>query len=102
MKVKELIEYLQEFDPDLDVWVSDAGYCEGATPCIEPEKILAIDAGLDGDEVDGEYFYYDPNDEDDVRDMGSTLPEPGENGYFPVVGKGYSKYIVLLRSQLDE
>lgn len=94
MKVKDLIEYLQKFNPDLEVWHSDGGYCEGSTRSIEPIVILAWNAELDGDEVDGEYCY--SNDKNFIVDGCE------EKGYFPTDnGEVYSKYIVLLRSQLD-
>jgi len=93
MKVKELIEQLSKFDPELELWHSDGGYCEGSMRSIEPVKILAIDAGLDGDEVDSEYFY--------VYDEEDMIDNPEKHGY-EKTGDGYSKYIVLLRSQLDE
>lgn len=48
MTVKELIKHLNKFPLDLKVWVSDGGYCEGATRCIEPVELIAWEAGLDG------------------------------------------------------
>lgn len=59
MKVKELIEKLKEFPEDMAVWVSDNGNCEGGIRLRSVEKVLAIDAGLDGDEVDDEYSRID-------------------------------------------
>ena len=101
MTVKELIEHLSKFPPDLKVWVSDGGYCEGANCCIEPEMLLAIDATLDGDEVDEEYFYYDEEDDDDVDTYAPIILNPEQYGYYPF-DEGYSKYIILLKSTLDK
>ena len=57
MTVKELKEKLQEFPDDMEVWVSDKGYCEGGEKLNKVEKVLAIDVALDGDEIDDEYLY---------------------------------------------
>jgi hypothetical protein len=59
MTVKELIEELQKYPKDLKVWVSDGGYCEGATPLKGIEKEVAWEAGLDGDAVGDEWEYMD-------------------------------------------
>lgn len=101
MTVVELIEHLNKFPPDLKVWVSDGGYCEGAANCIEPQIILAIDAALDGDEVDEEYFYYDEEDGDDVDTYAPIILNPQLYGYYPF-DKGYSKNIILIKSTLDK
>lgn len=57
MKVKELIDILSQYPEDMEVWVSDKGYSEGGERLSKVEKVLAVDAGLDGDEVDDEYIY---------------------------------------------
>lgn len=57
MKVKELIDILSPYPEDMEVWVSDKGYSEGGERLSKVEKVLAVDAGLDGDEVDDEYIY---------------------------------------------
>lgn len=90
MTVQQLIEHLQQFPPDLEVWVSDGGYCEGATKCIAPEKKIAWEAGLDGDEVGDEWVY----------DKMSSYWE--SQGYTEVEHELLSKEIVLLKSTLDE
>lgn len=107
MTVQQLIEHLQQFPPDLEVWVSDAGYCAGAAKCIAPEKKIAWEADLDGDEVDKEYFYYDEECEDDIETYKHIVLNPKSHGYIKFDGgrsydKGYSKEIVLLKSTLDE
>jgi len=66
MKVKELIEKLKEFPEDMTVWVSDNGNSEGGTRLISVEKVLAIDAGLDGDDVDDEYFFIDEDFDESI------------------------------------
>lgn len=57
MKVKELIDILSPYPEDMEVWVSDKGYSEGGERLSKVEKVLAVDTGLDGDEVDDEYIY---------------------------------------------
>jgi len=59
MTVKDLIEELQKYPEDLKVWVSDGGYCEGAEPLKNIEKVVAWEADLDGDVVDDEWEYMD-------------------------------------------
>lgn len=59
MKVKELKELLNNYPDYLEIWVSDGGNSEGGRRLTKVEKVLAVDAGLDGDEVDDEYFYID-------------------------------------------
>ena len=48
MKVKELINILSQYPEDMEVWVSDRGYCEGGEKLTKVEKLIAYDAGLDG------------------------------------------------------
>ena len=48
----------------MEVWVSDRGYCEGGTRLEKVEKVLAYDAGLDGDSIDDEYIYIEDLTED--------------------------------------
>lgn len=92
MKVSELIEKLQQFPPDLNVWVSDGGYCEGAEPCIDPIVRFAWDAALDGDEVSDEYFYNEDN----------VIDDPIAHGYVKHdVDDIWTREIVLIRSTLD-
>jgi len=79
MTVKELIKILEQYPPDMGIWVSDRGYCEGGERLVKVEKILADDAGLDGDDIDDEYLYV----EDDTNiskylKKGYILSEDGE------------------------
>lgn len=57
MKVKELKEILSNYPEDMEIWVSDRGYCEGGERLVKVEKVKAVDVGLDGDDVDDEYIY---------------------------------------------
>ena len=57
MKVKELIKKLSDYPEDMEVWVSDRGYCEGGERLTKVEKVSAYEAALDGDEIDDEYIY---------------------------------------------
>lgn len=79
MKVKELIEKLKEYPEDMEIWVSDRGYCEGGIRLEKIEKISAYEADLDGDDIMDEYTYVD--DDTDVEDyisQGYLLSENGE------------------------
>lgn len=90
MTVGQLIEHLSKFPLDLNVWVSDAGYCEGANPCAEPVEIIAWEAGLDGDMVEDEWIY-------DKMDFYWK-----NQGYEEVENEILSKKIVLIKSMLDQ
>ena len=57
MKVKELIKKLSQYPEDMEVWVSDRGYCEGGERLTKIEKVSAYEASLDGDEIGDEYIY---------------------------------------------
>ena len=57
MKNIELQELLKQFPDDMEIWVSDQGNSEGGTKLTKVEKVLADDAGLDGDDVNDEYIY---------------------------------------------
>lgn len=59
MKIKELKTILEQYPDDMEIWVSDQGNSEGGTKLTKVAKVLAIDAGLDGDEIDDEYSYID-------------------------------------------
>jgi hypothetical protein len=67
MTVKKLIEELKKYPEDLKIWVSDKGYCEGATPFKEFKVEQAYEAALDGDEVDDEYTYIDDESEEEIN-----------------------------------
>jgi hypothetical protein len=64
MKVKELINILSQYPEDMEVWVSDRGYCEGGEKLTTVEKVVAYDASLDGDEINDEYIYVEGEDID--------------------------------------
>lgn len=66
MKNIELRKLLEQFPDDMEVWVSDNGYCEGGEKLEKVEKVLAYSAGLDGDEVGSEYLYIE--DETNVEE----------------------------------
>lgn len=75
----------------MEIWVSDNGYCEGGERLTKIKKVLAVDAGLDGDEVDDEYVYID----DDI-DVLSYL----ERGYsLSKDGDALSKEILYLNNK---
>lgn len=57
MKVKELIDILNGYPEDMEIWVSDRGYCEGGERLEKVEKVSAYNVSLDGDEIDDEYIY---------------------------------------------
>lgn len=57
MNVEQLIDILNKFPPDMEIWVSDDGNSEGGVKLTKVEKIGAYDAGLDGDDIDDEYIY---------------------------------------------
>lgn len=57
MNVKQLKKLLEKYPDNMEIWVSDGGYSEGGQRLAKVEKILAVEAGLDGDEVDAEYLY---------------------------------------------
>lgn len=59
MKIKELKKILDKYPEDMEIWVSDNGYCEGGEKLVKVQKISAYEAGLDGDEINEEYIYID-------------------------------------------
>ena len=73
MKVKELIDILKNYPEDMEVWVSDRGYCEGGEKLTKVEKVSAHDVCLDGDEIDDEYIYVEED-----TDINESL----KKGYF--------------------
>jgi hypothetical protein len=79
MNVKNLIEILKQYPEDMEVWVSDRGYVEGGERLTKVEKIPAYHAGLDGDEINGEYIYVCNNtDVDKYLNQGYLITEDGE------------------------
>ena len=91
MNVKEIKQLLNKYPDDMEIWVSDGGNSEGGERLIKVEKVLAVDAGLDGDDIDDEYVYID----DDV-DVLSYL----ERGYIlSKDGDAVSKEILYLNDK---
>jgi hypothetical protein len=92
MKNKELQELLKNFPDDMEVWVSDNGYSEGGLKLTKVEIVKAVNAGIDGDDVDDEYLYVD-NDTDIAQYLtkGYFLSEDGET---------LSKEIIYLNDQV--
>ena len=89
MKVKELINILSQYPEDMEVWVSDKGYGEGGEKLVKVEKLLAYDAGLDGDSIDDEYIY--------VEDEDINIQEHQAKGYVLTDGGSVlSKHIIYL------
>ena len=89
MKVKELINILSQYPEDMEVWVSDRGYCEGGEKLTTVEKVVAYDASLDGDEINDEYIYVEGEDID--------IQEHLAKGYVLTDdGSVLSKYIIYL------
>ena len=89
MKVKELINILSQYPEDMEVWVSDNGYCEGGEKLTKVEKLLAYDAGLDGDSIDDEYIYIEGED--------INIQEHQAKGYILTDGGSVlSKHIIYL------
>lgn len=79
MKVGKLIELLSQYPEDMEVWVSDNGYCEGGERLVKVEKVNAYDAGLDGDSIGDEWFFVD--EETSVQsylDRGYILSQDGD------------------------
>ena len=89
MKNIELRKLLEEFPDDMEVWVSDNGYCEGGERLQKVQKVLAYSAGLDGDEVDDEWVYI----EEDTK-----VKELLEGGYQKVGEDVLSKEIIYLNN----
>ena len=79
MNKKQLIELLKPFPDDMEIWVSDKGYLEGGERLTKIEKISSYEAGLDGDDIDDEYFYVENvNDIQAYLDKGYLLSDDGE------------------------
>jgi hypothetical protein len=89
MKLKELINILSQYPEDMEVWVSDRGYCEGGEKLTKVEKLIAYDAGLDGDEIDDEFIHVEGEDID--------IQEHLNKGYVLTDGGSVlSKHIIYL------
>lgn len=86
MKVKELIKKLSQYPEDMEVWVSDRGYCEGGERLTKIEKVSAYEASLDGDEIDDEYIYVE-NDTNisEYLNKGYLLSKDGDVLYKEIV-----------------
>ncbi len=97
MNVKKLKEILSKYPDDMNIWVSDAGYCEGGNPLLKVEKVLAYNAELDGDQINDEYIHIDDFKED-KRDINWYK----NNGYKKLKGEQvYSKEILLIKTELN-
>ena len=80
---------LSQYPEDIEVWVSDNGYCEGGEKLTKVEKLLAYDAGLDGDSIDDEYIYIEGED--------INIQEHQAKGYVLTDGGSIlSKHIIYL------
>jgi len=86
MKVKELIKKLSQYPEDMEVWVSDRGYCEGGERLSKIEKVSAYEASLDGDDIDDEYIYVEDNTNiSEYLTKGYLLSENGKVLYKEIV-----------------
>lgn len=91
MSIAELIKELEKYPKDLKVWVSDGGYCEGATPLKSIEKVVAWEANLDGDAVDDEYEYILENQTTQYMDSHKIIHVGSE-----IIA---SKYILMINGE---
>lgn len=79
MNVKELKDILNQYPDDMEIWVSDRGYCEGGERLVKVEKVSAYEAGLDGDEILDEYIYTDADTNlDEYKLKGYLISEDEE------------------------
>jgi hypothetical protein len=79
MNVKELKEILEQYPEDMQIWVSDRGYCEGGEKLVKVERTSAYSASLDGDEIDDEYFFVEEDTNiSEFLSKGYSLSEDGE------------------------
>lgn len=86
MKVKELIEKLSQYPEDMEIWVSDRGYCEGGERLQKVEKVSAYEAALDGDEIDDEYIHVEEDTNiSEYLVKGYLLSESGDVLYKEIV-----------------
>ena len=86
MKVRQLIKKLSQYPGDMEVWVSDRGYCEGGERLQKVEKVSAYKAALDGDEINDEYIYVeDDTDISAYLAKGYLLSEDREVLYKEIV-----------------
>jgi hypothetical protein len=86
MKVRQLIKKLSQYPGDMEVWVSDRGYCEGGERLQKVEKVSAYEAALDGDEINDEYIYVeDDTDISAYLAKGYLLSEDREVLYKEIV-----------------
>lgn len=99
MNKKQLIELLEQYPDDIEIWIDDAGYIEGGKRLEEIEKLYAWDANLDGDDVSDEWIYV----ENGMSEEHKILLESQKDKY-TLVDKAkftgedvYSKEILLLK-----
>ena len=86
MTIKELMEKLKQYPEDMEVWVSDRGYCEGGKRLTKIEKVSAYDADLDGDDINDEYIYVEEKTNvDEYLAKGYLLSETGRVLYKEII-----------------
>lgn len=69
MNVKQLKEILNQYNDDMELWVSDNDLGEGAKPLESIKKELAFKASLDGDLIDNEYYYVEYENESEIKKL---------------------------------
>jgi len=94
MNKKQLIELLEQYPDDIEIWIDDAGYIEGGKRLESIEKLYAWDANLDGDTIDDEWIYADEN----LTGKSKILLESQFDKYHLIEnGEVYSKEILLIK-----
>lgn len=72
MNVQQLKKALANLPDDIEIWISpDVGVGEGGTRMTSIKKVLACNAGLDGDDVSDEYVYTDGMSKTAIKDFKS-------------------------------
>jgi hypothetical protein len=99
MNKKQLIELLEPFPDDLQIWIDDAGYIEGGKRLESVEKILAYNANLDGDDIGDEWIYVEEGMSEEDKILLKTQKDK-----YTLVDKAkftgedvYSKEILLIK-----
>lgn len=101
MTKQELIKLLEPYPDDIKIWVSDEGYCEGGRILQDVHHIPAIDACLDGDDMDDEVIYRSMYSDEEWENKNFDLSEYHEKIYKLPHNKEeivYYKNILLIRS----
>lgn len=96
MNKKQLIELLEPFPDDIEIWIDDGGYSEGGRRLESIEEVFAYEADLDGDEIFDEYIL--------DEDLSEQQKELIKNGKYFNLGKHkyfkediYSTKILLIK-----